>query len=379
VRDYCFRFAAVVCFVLELSASGAADKLKRTATDYVVEGIALRDRGRTAESLASFERALELAPKFLPALAGAADERQRTAEADRAELDDRVDAGVLQFAQLRLGLRDLHLGVPAVEARVRDLDFGGQVEDVLVHEHGAELVGGNRAVQGVDLVHMSDLIGLSCASGGNSISEREPDTDGGEPMEPLSPQDMSFLEIEDDVNHMHIGSVGIFEGPPPSPDELFSGIGAKLHLVPRYRQRVRYPPLHLGPAVWIDDPHFSLPYHVRRTALASPGGDGVHRGPCALERQPKGFEAKWQRSWAERQRFAVDWCLGDDLAPVRNGRVPAACRGGGKCLHRDAGDVAQGRAGEVEDHAVGVPKHVYSIVVLTQHCGSMLDIIQCAF
>ncbi len=36
-------------------------------------------------------------------------------------------------------------------------------------------------------------------------------------MEPLSAQDSSFLEIEDDVSHMHIGSVGIFEGPPPAP------------------------------------------------------------------------------------------------------------------------------------------------------------------
>ena len=92
-------------------------------------------------------------------------------------------------------------------------------------------------------------------------------------MEALSPQDMSFLEIENDVNHMHIGSVGIFEGPPPSAEELLEGIEAKLHLVPRYRQRVRYPPLRLGPAVWIDDPHFNLAYHVRRTALASPGGE----------------------------------------------------------------------------------------------------------
>ncbi|HSO99594.1 MAG TPA: wax ester/triacylglycerol synthase family O-acyltransferase, partial [Solirubrobacteraceae bacterium] len=92
-------------------------------------------------------------------------------------------------------------------------------------------------------------------------------------MEPLSSQDMSFLDIENDVNHMHIGSVGIFEGPPPSPEDVFDGVEAKLHLVPRYRQRVRYPPLRLGPAVWIDDPHFSLAYHVRRTALAAPGGE----------------------------------------------------------------------------------------------------------
>ncbi len=92
-------------------------------------------------------------------------------------------------------------------------------------------------------------------------------------MDPLSPQDTSFLEIENDVNHMHIGSAGIFEGPPPSPEELFAGLESKLHLVPRYRQKVRYPPLHAGPPVWIDDPHFNLTYHVRRTALAAPGGE----------------------------------------------------------------------------------------------------------
>ncbi len=92
-------------------------------------------------------------------------------------------------------------------------------------------------------------------------------------MEPLSPQDSSFLEIEDEVSHMHIGSVGIFEGPPPSREDLLAGVEAKLHLVPRYRQKVRYPPLHAGPPVWVDDPHFNLSYHVRRTALASPGGE----------------------------------------------------------------------------------------------------------
>jgi diacylglycerol O-acyltransferase len=96
-------------------------------------------------------------------------------------------------------------------------------------------------------------------------------------MEPLSPQDASFLEIEDEVSHMHIGSIGIFEGPPPSREELLAGVQAKLHLVPRYRQKVRYPPLHVGPPVWIDDPHFNLEYHVRRTALASPGGESELR------------------------------------------------------------------------------------------------------
>ncbi len=92
-------------------------------------------------------------------------------------------------------------------------------------------------------------------------------------VEALSAQDASFLDVEDDVTHMHIGSVGIFEGPPPSREDLVEAVAAKLPLVPRYRQRVRFPPLRLGPPVWVDDSHFNIDYHVRRTALASPGGE----------------------------------------------------------------------------------------------------------
>ena len=89
----------------------------------------------------------------------------------------------------------------------------------------------------------------------------------------LSPLDATFLHIEDDVSHMHIGSVGIFEGPPPAHADLLAAIAGKLHLAPRYRQRVRFVPLQAGRPVWVDDPHFKLGYHVRRTALPTPGGD----------------------------------------------------------------------------------------------------------
>jgi WS/DGAT/MGAT family acyltransferase len=89
----------------------------------------------------------------------------------------------------------------------------------------------------------------------------------------MSPLDASFLHIENEVTHMHIGSVGIFEGPPPGPDDVPEAIAAHLPLVPRYRQRVRFVPLALGRPVWVDDPHFRLDYHVRRTALPAPGGD----------------------------------------------------------------------------------------------------------
>ncbi len=75
------------------------------------------------------------------------------------------------------------------------------------------------------------------------------------------------------MSHMHIGSVGIFEGPAPPHDTVLAAIAAKLHLVPRYRQRVRFSPLALARPVWVDDVHFHLEYHVRRTALPAPGGD----------------------------------------------------------------------------------------------------------
>ena len=92
-------------------------------------------------------------------------------------------------------------------------------------------------------------------------------------MDTMSPLDASFLHIEDAVTHMHIGSVGIFEGPPPGPGEVRDAIAARLPLVPRYRQKVRFVPFELGRPVWVDDPHFNLDYHVRRTALPAPGGD----------------------------------------------------------------------------------------------------------
>ena len=91
-------------------------------------------------------------------------------------------------------------------------------------------------------------------------------------MNRMSPLDASFLHVEDDANHMHIGSVGIFEGPPPSSFDIEEMVLSKLPDVPRYRQKVRFVPLDLGRPVWVDDPHFNLSYHLRRTALPAPGG-----------------------------------------------------------------------------------------------------------
>ena len=92
-------------------------------------------------------------------------------------------------------------------------------------------------------------------------------------MDRMSLQDASFLYVEDASNPMHVGSVIVFEGPPPRYGDLVRVVVRKLHHVPRYRQRVRFVPLELGRPLWVDDPHFQVLYHVRHTAVPPPGGD----------------------------------------------------------------------------------------------------------
>ncbi len=86
-------------------------------------------------------------------------------------------------------------------------------------------------------------------------------------MERMGSLDAVFIAVEDSVNHMHIGSVGVFEGPPPPFGAVRDLVESKLQLVPRYRQRVREAPASIGRPLWIDDQHFDLDYHLRHTAV----------------------------------------------------------------------------------------------------------------
>ena len=94
-------------------------------------------------------------------------------------------------------------------------------------------------------------------------------------MDRMSPLDATFLELEHDDPHasLHIGSTAVFEGPPPTYDELLTAMAGRLPLIPRYRQKVRRVPAALGAPVWVDDPRFDLRYHLRNTAIPAPGGD----------------------------------------------------------------------------------------------------------
>ena len=100
-------------------------------------------------------------------------------------------------------------------------------------------------------------------------------------MDWMSPMDASFLHIEGPMTPMHIGGVSIFEGPAPPFERLEEMVARKLGRVPRYRQKVRFIPFELGRPVWVDDPHFNLPYHLRHSALPPPGSDEQLRATAA--------------------------------------------------------------------------------------------------
>ncbi len=146
----------------------------------------------------------------------------------------------------------------------------------------------------------------------------------------LSGLDSSFLELENDATHMHIAACAVFEGRPPSYEDLLSTISERLHLVPRYRQRLAHVPLDQGRPVWVDDPHFHLSYHVRHAALPRPGGDLQLRRLAgrvfshALDRSRPLWEV-WLVEGVDEHRFAlltkthhalVDGVSGVDIATV---------------------------------------------------------------
>jgi diacylglycerol O-acyltransferase / wax synthase len=93
------------------------------------------------------------------------------------------------------------------------------------------------------------------------------------PDDRLSSLDSSFLHLEDGTTHMHVASVMLFDGDPPPYAEFVEAIQRRLHLVPRYRQRLAFVPWGQGRPRWVDDPHLNLRYHVRHTALPSPGSE----------------------------------------------------------------------------------------------------------
>lgn len=96
----------------------------------------------------------------------------------------------------------------------------------------------------------------------------------------LSMEDTQFLVYEKPTSPMHVGGLMIFErGPLGLPsggldiDTFRKGIESVLHLVPRFRQRIKWIPVANHP-VWVDDPHLDIKYHVRHSSVPRPGTQG---------------------------------------------------------------------------------------------------------
>jgi diacylglycerol O-acyltransferase len=146
----------------------------------------------------------------------------------------------------------------------------------------------------------------------------------------LTAVDASFIAQEGPTAHMHVGAVMIFEGPAPAYEDLADHVRSRLHLVPRFRQKLAFPPVETGRPLWIDDPNFNLEYHVRDTALPAPGSEAQLRALAArvhsqaLDRSKPLWEM-WLVEAVEGNRFAlitkthhalVDGVAGVDLATV---------------------------------------------------------------
>ncbi len=149
-------------------------------------------------------------------------------------------------------------------------------------------------------------------------------------LERLSSVDASFLANESNSSHMHIGAIAIFDGPPPSYEDLLDHIHSRLHLVPRYRQKLAIPPAETGRPFWVDDPGFNLSYHLRDSALPSPGSEAQLRRLAGrvfsqqLDRSKPLWEL-WLVGGLKHGRFAllskthhavVDGVSGVDIATV---------------------------------------------------------------
>ena len=149
--------------------------------------------------------------------------------------------------------------------------------------------------------------------------------------ERLSALDNSFLVLERANTPMHVGSTAVFDaapllGPGGGVDfERFARhVASRLHLIPRYRQKLAEIPLQ-NRAVWVDDKSFNLHYHLRHTSLPKPGDEHQLKRLCArimsqaLDRGKPLWET-WIVEGLEGGRMAminkVHHCMIDGVAGV---------------------------------------------------------------
>jgi diacylglycerol O-acyltransferase / wax synthase len=122
--------------------------------------------------------------------------------------------------------------------------------------------------------------------------------------------DALFLYIEREGQPLNIASVSIFEGRIKRSD-IIKHVASKLPLIPRYRQRVVFPPLDLGLPTWEFDPQFSIRNHIREVKLRH-----------GTEKELKALAAKIVSARLDRRRPLWDFTL----ARLQDGRTGVVIR-----------------------------------------------------
>ena len=160
--------------------------------------------------------------------------------------------------------------------------------------------------------------------------------------ERLSAQDNTFLLMEQSSVYMHVAAIAVYDSGPLATGDGGVDIGrykraieGKLHLIPRYREKLKWIPYANHP-VWVDDRHFNLDYHIRHTALPKPGTDAQLKKLAGRIMQQKLDRGRplwefWVVEGLEGGRFAmiskvhhcmIDGSAGADLATVMMSLTP---------------------------------------------------------
>ena len=102
----------------------------------------------------------------------------------------------------------------------------------------------------------------------------------------LSEQDASFLYTETSSGPMQTAGIMVIDGE-LTYDEVFEFYAARLHLVPRLRQRLVFVPMNLAHPKWVEDPDFDINNHFVHHEM--PKGSTLEEGIAALAKLNQGI------------------------------------------------------------------------------------------
>ena len=89
-------------------------------------------------------------------------------------------------------------------------------------------------------------------------------------MKPISGMDSTFLYVETPTSPMHIGALAVIEGSLEF-ESFKKTIAARIHQIPKLRQRLVEVPFSIDHPYWVEDPDFNLDMHIDHVALPKPG------------------------------------------------------------------------------------------------------------